>query len=185
MGFLSLPQYFSYLTFCYSSLLTEFCVLLSIYCLARMKAADYENQGSVILSHVWCSQYHMWPWDICPERALVESAQSQGFPGVGSTCERMHLKTKWVNTLMEKTVWDKHFPRANEPLSNVAGMHLVDVLLLVFTKSSELMNWTFVFSVTITSLRYGLSCWHVQTPIYYWKMCLSLSLIGSHHAFQR
>lgn len=53
---------------------SNFFVLLSIYPLARTKAADNENEGSVILSHIWCSQYHMWPWDICPERALLESA---------------------------------------------------------------------------------------------------------------
>lgn len=35
---------------------------------------------------------------------------------------------------------DKHLPRANEPFSNVAVMHLADVLLLVLAKSCELMN---------------------------------------------
>lgn len=84
----------------------------------------------------------MWPWDTCAERDLVASARSQGCPDIGSTCERMHLKTRWVNPLLEKncSIGDRHLPRANESLAGVATMCLVDMLSLVLAKSSKSIN---------------------------------------------
>lgn len=167
----------------------KFCVLLSIYPLVRVNAANNENQGSVILSHIWSPTTTCGPGTYV-QRELLWKVHTHRDAQVLAAHVReweQNLKTKWVNRLMGRTcsTGDKHLPRANEPFSNVAVMHLADVLLLVLAKSCELMNWTFVFSISVTRLKYGMSCWHVQTLIHYWKMCRSLSLIGSHHALQR